>query len=91
MFIQSDNCFADNKNRWMLALLKQVTLVEKNWFKEIHLNMLPPGHTHKDIDALFGEFGQQLPRYPVYDIDQATQEFFPRVFARRAVDIRQSI
>ena len=78
---------SDNKNRWLLALL--ATLVEKNWFSEIQLNMLPPGHTHEDIDALFGEFGQQLPKYPIYDIDQAITEFFPRVYAKRQASIRQ--
>ena len=28
-------------------------LIHFNWFKEVHLNCLPKGHTHEDIDQMF--------------------------------------
>lgn len=51
LWLQLDNCFKENKNRWMLGFC--CWLIKIGWFTEIMLSMLPPGHTHIDIDQMF--------------------------------------
>ena len=51
LWLQTDNCFKENKNRWMLGFC--FWLVELGWFQEVMISMLPPGHTHVDIDQMF--------------------------------------
>ena len=48
LWLQLDNCFKENKNRWMLGFC--CWLVKLGWFTEVMLSMLPPGHTHINID-----------------------------------------
>ena len=36
---------------------------------QIHLNFLPVGHTHEDIDAFFGFFSKYLAQTDVYTIE----------------------
>ena len=50
--LQLDNASGDNKNRWVFAFCS--LLVLKGVFREIMINFLIVGHTHEDIDALFG-------------------------------------
>lgn len=52
LFLQLDNTCSDNKNRAVLGYLGY--LVAAGTFKKITLSFLPVGHTHEDIDALFG-------------------------------------
>ena len=56
--LQLDNCSGDNKNRWVFAFCS--LLVYKGIFKEVYINFLIVGHTHEDIDALFGRWSTQL-------------------------------
>src|ERR1700728_3004068 len=58
LWLQSDNCFKENKNRWMLAF--STWLVHLGWFQEVMISMLPPGHTHIDIDKMFSTFAIYL-------------------------------
>ena len=48
LHLQSDNG-SENKNKALLHML--CWLVHLRVFKEIHWNLLIPGHTHEDIDA----------------------------------------
>ena len=50
--LQLDNASRDNKNRWVFAFCS--LLIYKGIFREIYINFLIVGHTHEDIDALFG-------------------------------------
>ena len=50
VFIQLDNCGSENKN-WAL-LHFQSMLVELGRVKAFHINFLPVGHTHIDIDQV---------------------------------------
>lgn len=49
--VQVDNCWRENKNKYMLAYLSY--LIHLKWFKEIEMHSLIQGHTHEDIDQLF--------------------------------------
>ena len=56
--LQLDNACADNKNRWVFAFCSM--LVYKRIFREVYINFLIVGHTHEDIDALFGRWSTRL-------------------------------
>jgi len=51
LYLQADNCAAENKNVYMLAFLS--LLVSLDVFQEVYLSFLLVGHTHEDIDQLF--------------------------------------
>ena len=56
--LQLDNASGDNKNQWIFAFCS--LLVHRAVFCEIYINFLIVGHTHKDIDALFGQWSTKL-------------------------------
>ena len=56
--LQLDNACADNKNRWVFAFCSM--LVYKRIFRDVYINFLIVGHTHEDIDALFGRWSMRL-------------------------------
>ena len=56
--LQLDNASRDNKNRWVFAFCS--LLVYKGIFCEIYINFFIVGHTHEDIDALFGRWSNKL-------------------------------
>jgi hypothetical protein len=64
--LQLDNCAGDNKNRFVMAYLSLLTAREV--FEEVHLGFLMVGHTHEDVDAMFGHFSELLMRVPVYTL-----------------------
>jgi len=51
LYLQADNCAAENKNVYMLAFLS--LLVSLDVFQEVYLSFLLVRHTHEDIDQLF--------------------------------------
>ncbi|KIC70666.1 hypothetical protein DB44_GU00020 [Candidatus Protochlamydia amoebophila] len=51
LYLQADNCAAENKNVYMLAFLS--LLVSLDIFQEVYLSFLLVGHTHEDINQLF--------------------------------------
>lgn len=48
LYLQADNCWKENKNRYVFALL--ALLVHNSVFETIELGFLLVGHTHDDID-----------------------------------------
>jgi hypothetical protein len=50
--LQLDNACSDNKNRYTFCFF--LLLVAKGVFREVYVNFMLVGHTHEDIDALFG-------------------------------------
>jgi hypothetical protein len=56
--IQLDNACSDNKNRYVFSFFS--LLVHKGVFREVYINFLLVGHTHKDIDAIFGRWSYKL-------------------------------
>ena len=51
LYLQTDNCFKENKNKYMLAFLK--LLIRHRIYQQVIWNFLPVGHTHEDYDQIF--------------------------------------
>ena len=51
LYIQADNCWRENKNRWVMAFCSW--LVMMGIFRRVTLSFLIQGHTHEDIDHQF--------------------------------------
>jgi len=51
LFLQVDNCFRENKNKYMFGFF--ASLVMKGYFKVVYIYFLPVGHTHIDVDQMF--------------------------------------
>ena len=56
--IQLDNACSDNKNRYVFSFFS--LLVHKEVFCEVYVNFMLIGHTHEDIDAMFGRWSCRL-------------------------------
>ena len=56
--LQLDNASGDNKNRFVFAFCSLLTY--HGVFQEVYINFLIVGHTHDDIDALFGRWSYKL-------------------------------
>lgn len=56
--VQMDNAVGDNKNRYVFCFWS--LLVAKRIFREVYVNFMLVGHTHDDIDALFGRWSMTL-------------------------------
>jgi hypothetical protein len=56
--VQLDNAYSDNKNRYVFSFFS--LLVQKGVFREVYVNFLLVGHTHEDIDAMFGRWSYRL-------------------------------
>jgi hypothetical protein len=54
LHLQLDNVCLDNKNRCILCFFS--LLVANDVFREVYMNFMLVGHTHEDIDALFGRW-----------------------------------
>ena len=82
---QLDNASRDNKNCWVFAFCS--LLVYRAIFHEIYINFLIVGHTHEDIDALFGRWSNKLrandyltiPRLMKSFMDCETQPVIPHL------------
>ena len=58
LHVQMDNATGDNKNRYVFCFWS--LLVAKKIFREVYVNFMLVGHTHDDIDALFGRWSMLL-------------------------------
>ena len=56
--LQLDNASWDNKNQFVFAFC--LLLMYHGVFQEVYINFLIVGHTHDDIDALFGRWSYKL-------------------------------
>ena len=78
--MQLDNTTKDNKNNTVFAFLSWP--VQSGNFNKVTVSFLPVGHTHEDIDALFGVIVRFLRGVPVtytheelrQQVDQALRE-----------------
>lgn len=61
LFIQFDNCWRDNKNRYVFAFL--ALMVALSIVKVVEVSFLMVGHTHEDIDGIFGNIAQALMKH----------------------------
>ena len=53
-----DNATSDNKNKFVICFWS--LFVAKKIFQEVYVNFIVVGHTHDDIDALFGRESMAL-------------------------------
>jgi hypothetical protein len=60
LYLQADNCFKENKNKFVLAFCALLVLI--GWFHDVYLSFLPKGHTHEDIDQLFSVLRKSMSR-----------------------------
>jgi len=58
LYVQLDNAASDNKNRYVFAFLGLFVLYDL--VTRVYISFLPVGHTHEDIDGLFGNLSQRL-------------------------------
>ena len=56
--VQMDNAVSDNKNKYIFCFWS--LLVAKCIFCKVYVNFMLIGHTHDDIDALFGRWSMAL-------------------------------
>jgi hypothetical protein len=66
LYLQADNA-SDNKNLAIYAVCQ--LLRDLGIFKKVKLCFLPVGHTHEDIDAVFGALAKKLNGIDVYTMD----------------------
>lgn len=58
LMAQMDNCSRENKNKFYLGMM--ALLVKLGHFREVYVSFLITGHTHEDIDAIFGNIAKAL-------------------------------
>jgi hypothetical protein len=73
LVIQSDNTVAQCKNS--VATVFLAYLVSAGWFATVTLNFLMVGHTHEDIDQLFGLMVQWILRKQTWEEPEELMEF----------------
>ncbi|XP_074659473.1 uncharacterized protein LOC141912156 [Tubulanus polymorphus] len=73
LYLQMDNCWRDNKNRFVFAFLHM--LVQMRIFDKIKVSFLMVGHTHEDIDQLFSRFSTYLNRHDAITMQQLMSAF----------------
>ena len=83
LMIQMDNCFKDNKNKFLLGFL--ASLVARKMFKVIEVYYLQPGHSHDMVDfECFGPMGRKARHmYDFLTPEEFWNNFVARSFARR--------
>ncbi|XP_062572892.1 uncharacterized protein LOC134234860 [Saccostrea cucullata] len=71
LHLQTDSA-SDNKNKIVLGFLG--IMVHLGIFEECYLHMLPVGHTHEDIDAMFSNFSSLL-KADIMTLEELTRTF----------------
>lgn len=83
LYIQADNCWKENKNRWVLGFCSW--LVMRGMFRKVHLSFLLQGHTHEDVDQLFVGISSKYLRTVLWTLTQLlelVQSAYPTVETR---------
>ena len=65
LWVQVDNCGGENKNRHLLRFLS--VLVDRGIFRSCVLSFLQVGHTHEDIDGIFGIMSRGIQHMTEWD------------------------
>ena len=71
--VQMDNSTNDNKNRFVFCFWS--LLVANKIFREVYVNFMIVGHTHDDIDALFGRWSMALKKESLPTIPPLMKSF----------------
>ncbi|XP_078695058.1 uncharacterized protein LOC144923998 [Branchiostoma floridae x Branchiostoma belcheri] len=86
LYVQADNCFRENKNKYMLAFLDM--LVHRKIFVEVQLSFLYVGHTHEDIDQLFSQIADRLRHEEARTLQQLLEKLPDAAQMRGLYDVR---
>ena len=73
---QADNAGGENKNQWMMRYLS--LLIDRGCFRSTCLATLQVGHTHEDIDAIFGIMSTEIAKTLDWDSPMAMAECLGR-------------
>jgi len=78
LWIQVDNAGGENKNRHILRFLS--VLVDRAVFRSCVLSFLQVGHTHEDIDGIFGIMSKGIQQLQEWDSPQQMCEHLDQIF-----------
>ncbi len=78
LWVQCDNAGGENKNRHLLRFLG--VLVDRGIFRSCALGFLQVGHTHEDIDGIFGMMSKGIQQLTEWDSPYQMAEFLVRVW-----------
>lgn len=67
LYLHMDNCWRENKNRFVLALAH--LLVHAGCFKRVDICFLPVGHTHNIVDQMFSRFSTAMATKDIFTVD----------------------
>ena len=70
--LQTDNCRRDLKNQYVLTYL--YLLVDMGIFEEVLMSNMPPGHTHNNVDQMFGVFASHLKKVEIPTFESLMDE-----------------
>ncbi len=84
LVIQSDNTVAQAKNSFVTSFL--ASLVHLGYFSSATINFLMVGHTHEDIDQLFGLMVEWLSRRHSWETPEAVMQFLREKMSRHFLD-----
>jgi hypothetical protein len=72
LYLQADNA-KDNKNKVIYCLGELLTRL--GVYEEVCYSFLPVGHTHEDIDAMFGALSHVLSRKCAFTLQEVRESF----------------
>lgn len=82
LMLQFDNCWRDNKNRWLFGFVSH--LIELDWFERVEIYFLKPGHSHDMVDALcFSPLGKTARELYTYWTPDGFFNFIDSAFSHR--------
>ena len=72
LWIQMDNAGGEGKNQWLMRFLG--LLVDRGCFRSCVLSFLQVGHTHEDLDGIFGVMSMEIAKMLQWDCPQQMLE-----------------
>jgi hypothetical protein len=89
LMLQMDNCWRDNKNKYLLGFLAE--LIAAKWFVNIEVYYLRPGHSHGIVDrACFKPLGRQTRfMYSYWTPEEFWSSFVTPAFRQKMIRVRQ--
>ena len=78
LWVQADNASGENKNQWLFRFLAVV--VDRGVCRSAVMSMLQVGHTHEDIDAIFGVMSMEIAKTLDWDTPMQMAEHLGRSY-----------
>jgi len=78
LWVQADNAGGENKNQWLFRFLAVV--VDRGVCRSAVMSMLQVGHTHEDIDAIFGVMSMEIAKTLDWDTPMQMAEHLGRSY-----------